>query len=29
LLEKSRRMRPHSGYRIIDGHVTVVRSWEQ
>jgi hypothetical protein len=32
LLEKARRMRPHrppNGYRIIDGHGTVVRSWEQ
>ena len=29
LLEKTRRMRPHSppnGYRIIDGHGTVVRA---
>jgi hypothetical protein len=33
LLEKAQRMRPHSppnGYRIIDGHGTVVvRSWER
>jgi hypothetical protein len=33
LLDKARRMRPHSqpdGYRIIDGNGTVVvRSWER
>ena len=33
LLDKARRMRPHSppnGYRIIDGHgAVVVRSWER
>jgi hypothetical protein len=32
LLEKARRMRPHSpptGYRIIDGHGAVVRVWER
>jgi hypothetical protein len=32
LLEKAKRMRPHSppnGYRIIDGHGTVVRSRER